>query len=72
VCGLQHTYYTWHNEDYQNFMVHFLSKLETIYIEKGTIIFDEMEQVNTVFFLQDASIDLGYDINKITKFASRL
>lgn len=53
-------------------MVHLLSKLETIYIHRGKIILDEMEDVNMVIFLHNSSIDLGYDVNKTTKFVVRL
>ena len=53
-------------------MVHFLQHLEPIEIKKGQVIFSELENVEMVLFMAQASIDLGYDINRHTKFVKRI
>ena len=53
------------------FMVNFLQKLEAIQITKGEIIFGELEDIQTIQFMT-GGVDLGYDINRVTKYAARL
>lgn len=53
-------------------MVLFLSHLEPIELKKGQIIFNELENIDMIIFMSDACIDLGYDINRQTKFVQRL
>ena len=53
-------------------MVQFLSHLEPIELKKGQVIFNELENVDMIIFMSEASIDLGYDINRQTKFVQRL
>jgi hypothetical protein len=67
-----HAYFNWENEQYQSFMVHFMQKLETIYIQKDQVILGELEDVQTVTFMAEGSVDLGYDINRVTKYVTRL
>ena len=59
--GLKHSYFNWQNEKYQSFMVQFLSHLEPIELKKGQVIFNELENVDMIIFMSEASIDLGYD-----------
>lgn len=66
--GLKHSYFNFENEKYQSFVVQFLSHLEPIELNKGQIIFNELENVDMIIFMSGASIDLGYDINRQTKF----
>ena len=53
-------------------MLSFLRKLETIEIQKGEILWGEMQDVQMVLFIAHGSIDLGYEINRITNFVMRL
>ena len=53
-------------------MVFLLSKLEVIKVRKGQILIGEMDTVETIYFMADASIDLGYEINRSKKFVVRL
>jgi len=69
---VKHAYYNWENEQYQTFMVFLLSNLEVIKVRKGQILIGEMDTVETLYFMADASIDLGYEINRSKKFVVRL
>lgn len=53
------------------FMVNLLQKLEAIQHTKGDIIFGELEDIQTIQFMT-GGVDLGYDINRVTKYATRL
>ena len=52
-------------------MVDFMQRLEAIHILKGEIIYAELEDVQTINFIK-GGVDLGYDINRVTKFVVRL
>ena len=69
---MKHAYFNWENELYQSFMMNFMQKLETIYIEKNEILFEELEDIQMVLFIAQGSVDLGYDINRVTKYVTRL
>lgn len=38
---------------------------------KGSIIFEELDEINEVIFVQNGIIDVGFAINKLKKFAVR-
>ena len=72
IGNIKHAYYSWNNEHYQEFMVDILNKLETVRLKKNEIIYHELQDVTMVFFIGDGSIDLGYDINRVTKYVTRM
>ena len=39
---------------------------------KGTNIFTELDEINEIIFVQNGTIDIGFEINKIRKFVIRL
>lgn len=49
-------------------MILLLSKLETRYINSGTIIVDEMQENNEIYFVNYGKIGVGFEIQKETKY----
>jgi hypothetical protein len=35
---------------------------------KGSVLFEELDEVNEIIFVQNGTIDVGFDINKIRRF----
>ena len=60
----KNSFYTWFNFDYQNFMIEVLQKLEPIFIKSKTVMYNELDDVNEVTFIQQGQYDVGYEINK--------
>lgn len=60
----KNSFYTWFNFDYQNFMIEVLQKLEPIFIKAKTVMYNELDDVNEVTFVQQGQYDVGYEINK--------
>ena len=53
-------------------MINLVRKLEPRYEEKGTIIYKTVEEVEEIFFIEKGSIDIGFEINRESKFVLRL
>jgi len=62
----KNAFYTWHNFDYQNFMIDVLSRLEPISFPAKHYIYNELDDVNEVIFIESGMYDIGYEINKKT------
>ena len=61
----------WSNQSYRDFMIKMVSYLEPRYEPAGTIIFQELEEVNEILFIDRGVVDVGYEINKERKFCIR-
>ncbi len=48
-----------------------LRNLEPRIEMKGSILFEELDEVNEIIFVQKGTIDIGFDINKIRRFVLR-
>ena len=64
-------YCTWEDQEYRSFMMYLLTHLEPRREEAGAILFEELEGVNEVIFVETGVVEIGYDINKIRKFVLR-
>jgi hypothetical protein len=53
-------------------MISLVRKLEPRHEKKGTIIYRTVEDVEEVFFIDKGSIDIGFEINRESKFVLRL
>lgn len=60
----RHSFYSWSNFEYQNFMIQVLQNLEPVQYSQGTFLFTELDDVNEVIFIGDGLYDVGYEINK--------
>lgn len=67
-----HTYYSWHDVYYQNFMIEMLKQLEPIQIPSRETIHYELDEVNEILFIQRGDYNIGYEINKQEQFRLRL
>jgi hypothetical protein len=68
----QNSFYTWSDFHYRKFMEALLNHLEPRRVEKGVIIYDELDEVNEVIFIETGMIDVGFEINRKQNFVIRL
>ena len=45
--------------------------MEYRHLCENTIIFEELDDINEVIFIENGIVDIGYQMNKITKFVVR-
>jgi hypothetical protein len=57
---------------YAQLMKEILLHLEPRYEPKDTIIFETNQEVNEMFFINSGSVDVGFQLNKMTKYCLRL
>ena len=53
-------------------MVNLLAQLEPRCEQPGTVLFKTIEEVDEIFFIEKGSVDIGFEINRDTKFIIRL
>lgn len=64
-------YYTWEDTEYRDFMMELLTKLEPRFENAGSILFEELDEINEIFFVSKGQVDIGYELNKTKKFVIR-
>ena len=62
--GLQYPYFTFDNENYNEFMILMLSALEMRRYLKDEIITNEMDESFEILFVELGRYDVGYEVNK--------
>ena len=62
----------WDDQCYRDFMIHLLENLEPRTEPSGTILYKTIEEVEGIFFIEKGSVDIGFEINRDTKFIIRL
>jgi hypothetical protein len=62
------SFYTWNDQVYKEFMMDVLFSLEPRKYSSDSILYDEMESVTELLFLQKGRIGIGFRINKEIKF----
>ena len=53
-------------------MVNLLGHLEPRCEQPGTVLFKTIEEVDEIFFIEKGSVDIGFEINRETRFIIRL
>ena len=48
-----------------------MRKLEPRFEMEGTILFEELGEINEIIFVKDGQMEVGFDINKIRKYVYR-
>ena len=61
---LSEVFYSWSDQPYREFMMEVLRNLEPRLEVMGTIIFEELDDINEVIFVQKGSVDIGFEVNK--------
>ena len=67
----KHSYYTWSDEAYRNFMFEVLSFLEPRKEAKGRVLLCENDEVNEVLFFDHGIYAVGYELNKVVKLVKK-
>ena len=52
-------------------MIQMLQSLEPRYEKRGTILFEELEEISEILFINKGMVDVGYEINKQKKYCIR-
>ena len=63
--------FTWEDQSYRQFMLEILTHLEPRFEAKGTVLFEELEEISEVIFVSKGLVDIGYEINKKKKYVLR-
>ena len=64
-------YYSWDDEVFRDFMIELLHKLQPRFEREGEILFQELEEINEIFFVCTGQVDIGYNINRERKYVIR-
>lgn len=59
------------DQEYRNFMMQLLKNLEPRSEESYTMLFEELDEITEVIFIERGECDVGYEINKKKKFVIR-
>jgi hypothetical protein len=65
----QYSFYSFNDQIYRDFMMSVLSKLEPIQVPKKTVIFNELDETQEIYFFMKGTYEIGYSINLENKFA---
>ena len=61
-------YYTWHDQDYRDFMYQLITQLEP-FREKGyTVLKEELDEFNEIMYVNKGKVVIGYEINKEKRY----
>ena len=66
--GFIRDFYTWKNKEYRNFMIAILSKLEPIFYNKGTKIYNELDEFGEINFITHGDVSVGFKINNFEQY----
>ena len=59
----QHSYYSWENSKYREFMLDILTNLEPRYEERGVELIRELDEFTEVYFFNRGTYEIGFQIN---------
>ena len=65
-------FYCWDDPIYSGFMVNLLQMLIPRREQKGAVLFKTLEEVNEIFFIEQGSVNIGFEINRGHRFVIRL
>lgn len=57
-------YYDWDDQIYRDFMIELFQQLEPRFEPKGSVLYNELEEIQEIFFHEKGSIDCGFEINR--------
>ena len=63
--------YTWQDPAYRDFMMQFLRDLDPRHVVGGSMIFDELDDINEVIFIKKGVVEIGYQMNKQRRYVVR-
>jgi len=64
-------HYTWDDDEYREFMIKLLLNLNPRYEPAGSVLFEELEEVNEMIFISKGQVDVGYSLNNEVKYVLR-
>ena len=70
-CPHRYAFYTWTDQIYRAFMVQVLQNLECLREEKYVILYNELDEMNEVLFFETGTFEIGYEINRFSRYILR-
>jgi hypothetical protein len=64
----KHSYYTWRDEMYSEFMISLMSKLKPRFYKVGKVFINELDTIVELNFLIQGSYAVGFEVNKTKQF----
>lgn len=64
-----HSYYTWNDQNYREFMTCLLQNMEPCRYGKNCVIYNELDEFGFIFFMDQGSIAVGIEFNKQQHYA---
>ena len=64
-------FYTWEDTEYRDFMMQILTQLEPRLEKAQSILIEELDEVNEIFYVIKGQVDIGYELNKSKKYVIR-
>jgi hypothetical protein len=59
------------DQDYKYFIINVLRKLEPRIEMEKSVLYEELDEINEIIFVQSGVMDIGFEINRIKKFVFR-
>ena len=66
--GETKNYYTWHDQEYRDFMYQLLTKLEPFIEQRRTVLKAELDEFNEIMYINKGKVVVGYEINKERRY----
>jgi hypothetical protein len=61
-------YYTWHDQEYRDFMYQLIQNLEPFCEKRNTVLKEELDEFNEIMFVNKGRVVIGYEINKEKRY----
>ena len=63
-----HEFYTWKDDKFRHFMLTILRNLEPMFMDPNELVFNHLEEVSFVTFIERGYIKVGFEMNKKRHF----
>lgn len=71
-CPHRYAFYTWTDQGYRAFMLQILQNLECRHEDRFVVLYNELDEMNEVLFFETGTFEIGYEINRFTRYILRL
>lgn len=67
----RYAFFTWDDQNYRSFMIDILQNLECRREDKYIVLYNELDEMNEVLFFEIGMFEVGYEINRFTRYVLR-
>lgn len=72
VKGQEIGVYGWDDQIYRDFMITLFQNMEPLMLQQGEILYQELQSVEEIIFMQRGQVDVGFCINRKPKMVLRV